>query len=157
MQNCSSAQCSPHFCMENPLYSHFPFLTPCNHQSISVILFQYKWNHVCACEVASIVSDCETLWTVASQASLSMGFSRQEYWRGLPCPPPGDLLHPGIESMFLMFPALAGGFFITRVGIIRYATFWDWHFSLSIITVRSILVIACITGSFFIAEWYWMA
>ena len=35
--------------------------------------------------------------TVACQASLSMGFSRQEYWRGLPFPSPGDLLHPGIE------------------------------------------------------------
>ena len=37
------------------------------------------------------------LWTVASQASLSMRFSKQEYWSGLPCPPPGDLLNPGIE------------------------------------------------------------
>ena len=38
-----------------------------------------------------------TLWTVARQAPLSMGFSRQEYWSGLPCPPPGDLPSPGIE------------------------------------------------------------
>ena len=38
-----------------------------------------------------------TLWTVALQAPLSMEFSRQEYWRGLPCPSPGDLLDPGIE------------------------------------------------------------
>ena len=36
-------------------------------------------------------------WTVANQASLSMGFSRQEYWSGLPCTPPGDLPYPGIE------------------------------------------------------------
>ena len=36
-----------------------------------------------------------TLWTVAHQAPLSMGFSRQEYWSGLPCPPPGDLADPG--------------------------------------------------------------
>ena len=40
-----------------------------------------------------------------------MGFSRQEYWRGLLCPPPGDLPHPGIESTSLMSLALAGGFF----------------------------------------------
>ena len=40
-----------------------------------------------------------SLWTVAHQAPLSMGFSRQEYWRGLPCPPPGDLPHPGIEPV----------------------------------------------------------
>ena len=38
-----------------------------------------------------------TLWTVGRQAPLSVGFSRQEYWSGLPCPPPGDLPGPGIE------------------------------------------------------------
>ena len=38
-----------------------------------------------------------TPWTVARQAPLSMGFSRQEYWSGLPCPPPGDLPNPGIK------------------------------------------------------------
>ena len=38
-----------------------------------------------------------TLWTVARQALLSMGFPRQEYWSGLPCPPPGDLPNPGIK------------------------------------------------------------
>ena len=46
--------------------------------------------------------------------SLSMGSSRQEYWSGLPCPPPGDLPDPGIELTSLMSPALAGGFFNTR-------------------------------------------
>ena len=38
-----------------------------------------------------------TLWTVDCQAPLPMGFSRQEYWSGLPCPPPGDLPDSGIE------------------------------------------------------------
>jgi len=52
-----------------------------------------------------------TLWTVARQAPLSMGFSRQEYWSGLPFPPPGDLPDPGIEPKSLISPALAGGFF----------------------------------------------
>ena len=47
-----------------------------------------------------------TLWTVAHQASLSMGFSRQEYWRRLPCPAPGDLPHPGIEPASPVDPAL---------------------------------------------------
>jgi len=42
-----------------------------------------------------------------------MGFSRQEYWSGLPCSPPGDLPDPGIEPTSLMSPALAGGFFTT--------------------------------------------
>ena len=51
-----------------------------------------------------------TLWTAARQAPLSMGFSRQEYWRGLPCPPLGDLPEPGMEPVS---PALAGGFFTT--------------------------------------------
>ena len=54
-----------------------------------------------------------TLWTVAPQATLSMEFSRQEYWRGLPCPPPGDLPDPEIELASLMSLALAGGFFTT--------------------------------------------
>ena len=47
---------------------------------------------------------------VAHQAPLSMGFSRQEYWSGLSCPPPGDLLDPGIEPVSSTAPALAGGF-----------------------------------------------
>ena len=51
------------------------------------------------------------LWTVARQAAL--GFSRQEYWSGLLCPPPGDLPDLGIELRSLMSPALAGGFFTT--------------------------------------------
>ena len=45
--------------------------------------------------------------TIALQASLSMGFSRQDYWSGLPCPPPGDLLHPGMAPTPLTPPALA--------------------------------------------------
>ena len=43
-----------------------------------------------------------TLWTVAHQAPLSMGFSRKEYWSELPCHPPGDLPHPGIEPTSLL-------------------------------------------------------
>jgi len=54
-----------------------------------------------------------TPWTVARQASLSMGFSRQEYWSGLPFLPPQNLPHPGIEPTSLSSPALAGGFFTT--------------------------------------------
>ena len=53
---------------------------------------------------------CATPWTVARQAPLSVGFSRQECWSGLPCPPPGDLPDPGIESMSLKPLALAGRF-----------------------------------------------
>ena len=56
-----------------------------------------------------------TLWTIA-QAPLSMGFSRQEYWSGLRCPPPGNLPNPGMEPVSLMSPALADGFFIFLEG-----------------------------------------
>ena len=51
----------------------------------------------------SWVQLCATPWTVAYQAPLSLGFSRQEYWSGLPFPSPGDLLDPGIQ---LVSPAL---------------------------------------------------
>ena len=52
---------------------------------------------------------------VAHQAPLSMGFSRQEYWSGLPGPLPGDLPDPGTEPMSLMSPALTGRFFTTSI------------------------------------------
>ena len=55
-----------------------------------------------------------TPWTIARQAPLSIGFSRQEYWSGLPCPHPRDLPDPGIKSVSFMSPAPAGGFFTTR-------------------------------------------
>ena len=54
-----------------------------------------------------------SLWTVAYQAPLSMGFYRQEYWSGLSHPSPGDPPDPGIEPTSLMSPALAGAFFTT--------------------------------------------
>ena len=54
-----------------------------------------------------------TLWTVACQAPLSMGFSMQEYWRGLPCSPPRDLPNLRIKPESLMSPALTGRFFTT--------------------------------------------
>ena len=52
-----------------------------------------------------------TLWIVAWQAPLSKGFSRHEYWSGLPCPSPGNLPDPGIEPVSLTSRVLAGGFF----------------------------------------------
>ena len=51
------------------------------------------------CSVASVVSNSETPCAAARQAPLSMGFSRRECWSGLPCPPPGHLPDPGIESL----------------------------------------------------------
>ena len=54
-----------------------------------------------------------TLWTVAHQAPLSMGFSEQEYWTGLQCPSLGDLPDLRFELTSLVSPALAGRFFTT--------------------------------------------
>ena len=68
--------------------------------------------HVCVC-VCVCVKLLHLLWTVAHQAPLSMGFSKQKYWSGLLGPPPGDLPDPGIEPVSLMSLALPGGFFTT--------------------------------------------
>ena len=59
-----------------------------------------------------------TLWIITCQAPLSIGFSRQEYWSGLPCPSPGNLPNPGIELMSLMSLRLASSVFTT-------STTWD--------------------------------
>ena len=50
-----------------------------------------------ACSVASVVFHFATPWTIALQVPLCMGFSAQEYWSGLPCPPPENLLNPGTK------------------------------------------------------------
>ena len=72
---------------------------------------------LCAVLSCSVVSHSVALWTVALQAPLSMGFSREEYWSGLPCPFPGDLSNPGIEprsttvqvESFQHYPFLSSG------------------------------------------------
>ena len=61
--------------------------------------------YVCMLSCFSCIQLFETLWTVAPQVPLSLGFSGQEYWSGLPFSPPEDLPDPGNESMS---PALAG-------------------------------------------------
>ena len=64
--------------------------------------------------------DFATSWTIARQAPLSMGFSRQEYWSGLPFPSSGNLPRPGIE---LRSPELAGRFFTTEPLLFPYREF----------------------------------
>ena len=76
--------------------------------------------HVCMLSRFSCVHLSATPWTVAHQAPLSMGFSRQEYWSGLPCPSLGDLPNPEIESVSLKSPVLAGRLFKTN-------TTWEAH------------------------------
>ena len=78
----------------------------------------------------SVVSDSATLWTVALQAPLSMGFARREYWSGSPFPPPGHLPDPGIEFESPVSPALAGGF-LTTESLVKPLTslpHFIWHF-----------------------------
>ena len=72
----------------------------------------------------SVVSGSATPWTVANQAPLSMGFPRQEYWSGLPLPPPGGLPDSGIKTVP---PELAGGFStLCHLGILLNE--WDPHY-----------------------------
>ena len=84
---------------------------------------QSNWLQVLLCYAKSLQSyltlcDPGRLWIVAHQAPLSMEFSTQEYWSGLPCPPPGDLPNSGIKPASLTYPALAGRFFTT-------STIWE--------------------------------
>ena len=75
------------------------------------------------CLHANSLQSCPTLcnsMTVACQAPLSMVFSRQEHWSGLPCPPPEELLNPGIKLASLMSPIWAGSF-------LTYSTTWEAH------------------------------
>ena len=70
--------------------------------------------HVCVCVCVCSFSHVRLFvvpWIVGHQAPLFMGFSRQEYWTGLPSPPPMNLPDSGIEPVSLKSPALAGGFF----------------------------------------------
>ena len=90
---------------------------------LSFLLGRYLELELLVPSVLSLFSHvhlCATLWTVACQAPLSMGCSRQEYWSGLPCPPPGDLHNPEIKPSSLVSPALAGVFFTTSAA-------WEAH------------------------------
>ena len=67
------------------------------------------------CVSHAVVTDSVALWTIAFQAPLSMRFSRQEYWGGLPCSPPGDLPGSGTGPTSLMSLALVGRFFTNSI------------------------------------------
>ena len=91
---------------------------------------------VCMLSHFSYLQHFATLWTVAGQAPLSLGFSRQEYCSELPCPLPGDPPNPGMELMSLMYPVWVGGFFTTS------AT-WEAHIKLSPLFFMIILFSLC--------------
>ena len=75
---------------------------------------QNPWlNTVFTVLYAKLLQSCLTLsdpWALTPPASLSMKFSKQKYWSGLPCPSPGDIPHPGIKTTSLIAPAFAGEF-----------------------------------------------
>ena len=80
-------------------------------KKLKLLLNIQLWMYVLSC--FSRVQLFATPWTVACQALLSMVFSRQVYWSGMSCPPPGYLPDPGIKPTSLMSLALAGRFFTT--------------------------------------------
>ena len=94
---------------------YFKWMNICNLQSILSSLIIYISLHTCH---FSSVSLSVTLWTIACQAIMSMGFSRQKYWNRLPCIPPGDLLYPGIKHTSFISPAFIRGF-------ITISTTWE--------------------------------
>ena len=94
------------------LFRHFFLVVSYNFQ-IRWNIFKNKLWSLCVLSQLSHVRLLVTLWTIAHQAPLSLGFSRQEYRSGLPCPPPGDLPDPGIEPVSLRSLAPAGKVFTT--------------------------------------------
>ena len=103
-----------------------------------------------------------TIWTIAHQARLAMGFSRQEYWSGLSCPPPWHLSDPGIEPLSLESPALAGRFFTTST------TEKPWHSWLltprakssyleSVWSSLTLLKVSTFSGQFLSLKWYFLS
>ena len=76
--------------------------------------------------VAKLCLTLMTPWTVTCQAPLSLGFSRQEYWSGLPFPSPGDLLNPGIESRS---PALQADSLLTKLVVLYSLTQTSMHWN----------------------------
>ena len=82
---------------------------------------------LCVCAPLSCFSYVQLFvmpWTVAHQAPLSLGFSRQEYWSGLPFPSPGALPDPGIKPASPSSPALAGRFFTTSATLLLGEAHW---------------------------------
>ena len=95
---------------------------------ISVCMCVYVHAYVWMLSCFSCVQLFATLWTIAFKAPLSVGFSRQEYWSGLPFPPPGDLPDPRIEPKSPVSLALAGRFFTTRTTrLFTMAEDWRIH------------------------------
>ena len=90
---------------------------------------------------AKSLQSCPTfcdLWSIAHQVPLSVGLSRQEYWSGLPCPPPEDLPNPGTEPASLKSPALAGRFF-TNISMYMFSHCGSLKIIMNIIKISLLL------------------
>ena len=112
----------------------------------------YKYLPLCVCVCAKSLQSCQlcaTLWIVAHQSPLSMGFSRQEHWIGLLYPPPGDLPDPGIKPISLLSPALAGRFFTASATWEGHLPLYSLPFTLLMVSLdEQKLVILLSTVSF---------
>ena len=88
---------SADFCMFYVSYIYIPLSYICSHRNVCMFINIMQIIYCMCASSLSHVPLFATPWTVAHQASLFMGFSRQEYWSRLPCPPPGDLPNPEVE------------------------------------------------------------
>ena len=123
----------PHVCYYRLLSS-----VPCAIQQVLVdYLFYIQQLLLLLLSRFSRVRIFATQQTVAHKAPPSMGFSRCEYWSGLPCPPPGDLPDPGFEPASLVSPALAGGFFTSSATIIVINISREYNYMLCLVTPSS--------------------
>ena len=102
---------------DGPKYGPLPFFIA-HVLKITFTFFFLIVNSLLHACVLSCVQLFAAPWTVARQAPLSLGFPRQEYWSGLPFPPPGDLPDPKMEPGSPVSPALAGGFF-SFIGVVQ--------------------------------------
>ena len=120
----------------------FTFKSCCDFMHLYLCEYTHTHSCICAWQVASMcLSLCDPM-DHSLQACLSIGFSRQKYWSGLPWPPSGDLPNPRIEPESLLSPALAGRFFATSAWEARrvsmcvcvytcvfeiYIYIWEWE------------------------------
>ena len=117
-----------------PLLSGCPLIQPSSLDSSHLVtiitsFYSFPWDtKLCVCaQLLSHVRLFATSWTVACQAPLSIGFSRQESWSGLPFPMPWNLPKPGIKPKSLVSPASAGGFFASVSPGKPRITYWKIH------------------------------
>ena len=129
LENCVVSFVSLSFPIEAPVKKHFSF----SELVMPPVFMRHAWVRVKSLQTRLTLCD-----PMDHQAPLSMEFSRQDYWNGLPCPSPGDFPNLRIESVSFKSPALAGGFFIT-------STTWEapWTYLWFTIDYTSQTVILC--------------